>query len=83
MAAVTQIRNRGTAGRIYYERKIAEGMTRKYALRALKRKISDALYARMIADAPAAAAQRTREGNRGTTLPPARPAHTPERRLFG
>jgi transposase len=26
---------------------------------------------------------RAREGNRGTTLTPARPAHTPQRRLFG
>jgi transposase len=36
MAAVTQIRNRGTAGRAYYDRKIAEGMTGKAALRSLK-----------------------------------------------
>ena len=52
MAAVSQIRHRGTEGRAYYDKKIAEGMTGKCALRALKRKISDALYARMIADAP-------------------------------
>jgi transposase len=51
MAAVTQIRNRGTAGRNYYERKLAEGMTGKSALRALKRKISDAIRARMMTDA--------------------------------
>ncbi len=51
MAAVTQIRNRGTAGRNYYERKLAEGMTGKSALRALKRKISDAIWARMMTDA--------------------------------
>ena len=50
MAAVTQIRNRGTEGRTYYDRKLAEGMTGKCALRALKRKISDALYAHMIDD---------------------------------
>jgi transposase len=51
LAAVTQIRFRHTEGRAYYERKIAEGMNSKSALRALKRKISDALYARMTADA--------------------------------
>jgi transposase len=51
MAAVTQIRNRGTAGRAYYDRKIAEGMTGKAALRSLKRKVSDAIYNRMINDA--------------------------------
>lgn len=51
MIAVTQIRYPGTEGRAYYDKKIAEGMTGKCALRALKRKISDALYARMVADA--------------------------------
>jgi len=51
MAAVSQIRYRSTEGRAYYEKKIAEGMTGKSALRALKRKISDALYVRMIDDA--------------------------------
>jgi len=51
MAAVTQIRNRGTAGRAYYDRKLAEGMGGKAALRSLKRKISDSIYARMIDDA--------------------------------
>ena len=50
MAAVTQIRNRGTAGRAYYDRKRAEGMTGKCALRALKRKISDAIYHRLVSD---------------------------------
>lgn len=51
MAAVTQISHHGTAGRAYYQRKIDEGMGRKAALRALKRKISDTIYARMIDDA--------------------------------
>jgi transposase len=51
MAAVTQIRNRGTAGRIYYDHKIEQGMAGKAALRSLKRKISDALYTHMTADA--------------------------------
>lgn len=50
MAAVTQIRNHGTTGRIYYDRKVEAGMGRKAALRALKRKISDAIYARLVAD---------------------------------
>jgi transposase len=51
MAAVTQIRNHGTTGRIYYDRKVAEGMGKKAALRALKRKVSDAIYASLITDA--------------------------------
>jgi transposase len=51
MAAVAQISHHGTAGRAYYQRKIDEGMEPKSALRALKRKVSDALYARMADDA--------------------------------
>jgi hypothetical protein len=41
MAAVTQVR-KDTPGRAYYLRKQAEGKGRKEALRALKRRISDA-----------------------------------------
>jgi transposase len=51
IAAVSQIRHHGSTGRAYYHRKINEGMAPKSALRSLKRKISDALYARMINDA--------------------------------
>jgi hypothetical protein len=51
MAAISQISRRGSQGRAYHENKLAEGMGRKAALRALKRKISDALYARMLDDA--------------------------------
>jgi len=49
MAAVTQIRFQ-TPGRVYYDRKITEGKTKKEALRALKRRISDAIYQRLQAD---------------------------------
>jgi transposase len=51
MAAITQIRHRHSPGRAYYERKLAEGKTNKEAIRALKRRISDALYERLVADA--------------------------------
>ncbi len=51
MAAVTQIRNPGTMGRIYFERKVAEGKTKKEALRSLKRQISNAVYRQLILDA--------------------------------
>ncbi len=50
MAAVTQTRWRHSPGRAYYDRKIAEGKTPKEALRALKRRISDA-WAAMVTDA--------------------------------
>ena len=49
--AVTQLRFSGTEGRAYFERKRAEGKTGKEALRSLKRRISDALYARLLEDA--------------------------------
>jgi transposase len=51
MAAITQIRNSGTPGRIYFERKVAEGKTKKEALRSLKRHISNAAYRQLILDA--------------------------------
>jgi transposase len=56
MAAVTQLRFRHSPGRGYYDRKIAEGKTPKEALRAVKRRISDVLWAAMVADARHAAA---------------------------
>jgi len=80
MAAITQIRHKHSDGRAYYDKKVAEGKTHKEALRSLKRQISNAIYACLLADARRAGqqpAQRAREGNRGTTLTPARPAHTP------
>jgi transposase len=51
LIAVTQLRYPHTDGRAYFERKLAEGKTGKEALRSLKRRISDALYARLLEDA--------------------------------
>ena len=73
-------------GRACYDKKLAEGKTPEEALRALKRQISDATCKHLKTDAARAAAtsaQGPGEGNRGTTLSPARPAHTPKRQLFG
>jgi transposase len=61
MAALSQIRYPDTIGRAYYDRKIAEGMKHKSALRALKRKISDAIYARLITDAQAEAGKAAKD----------------------
>ena len=58
MAAVTQISHRHSPGRAYYERKLAEGQTPKEALRSLKRRLSDVIFARLQADARRAAAGR-------------------------
>ena len=50
MMAVTQIRNRRSEGRAYYERKRLEGKTGKEALRCLKRRLSDVIYRQLAAD---------------------------------
>ena len=72
MMAVTQIRNPGTPGRLYYERKRDEGKTGKEALRCLKRRLSDLVYYQLIAD------RRGTIGTCGspTTPSPTRPAST-------
>ena len=51
MAAVGQIRHPGREGRTFYDRKIAEGKTNREALRALKRRVSDAVYHQLLNDA--------------------------------
>jgi len=53
MAAVTQIRFAHSPGRGYYDSKLAEGKTKKKALRALKRRLSNVIYRQLIADARA------------------------------
>ena len=50
IAAISQIRL-DTPGRVYYRRKRAEGKKPLEALRCLKRRISDAIYRQLLADA--------------------------------
>ncbi|MEU4626641.1 IS110 family transposase [Actinoplanes sp. NPDC023801] len=50
--AVVQLR-RDTEGRRYYRRRLADGKTAMEAMRALKRRLSDIVYRRMVADATA------------------------------
>ena len=50
IAAVTQLRL-DTEGRAYYRRKRAEGKKPMEAMRCLKRRISDAIYRQLVADA--------------------------------
>ena len=52
IAATTQIRL-DTEGRAYYRRKLADGKTRMEAMRCVKRRISDAVYRQLVADARA------------------------------
>ena len=51
MIAVTQIRNLGSEGRVYYDTKLAAGRTKREAMRSLKRHISDRVYRRLRIDA--------------------------------
>jgi transposase len=80
MAAVTQIRYRHSDGRACYDKKLAEGKTPGEAKRALKRRISDAIFARLQDDAhrPPRHSTEGPGGQRGATLSPARPAYTPD-----
>jgi transposase len=51
MAAITQIRNLQSEGRAYYDTKVAAGKTKREAMRALKRRLSDRVYQQLLADA--------------------------------
>ena len=62
IAAIVQLRH-DTEGRAYYRRKLAAGKTPRAALRCLKRRLSDVIYRRLVADAPA------REANAAPTGP--------------
>ena len=61
--AVVQLRN-DTEGRAYYRRKLAAGKTPMEAMRALKRRLSDVVYRRMVADAKNAETVREDTGER-------------------
>lgn len=65
IVAVTQLRSKTSAGHEFVTRKRAEGKTEKEALRALKRRISDAIYKQLVDDD---AALRDPGGQLGTTL---------------
>jgi len=79
MAAITQIRHKHSDGRAYYQRRLAEGKTHKEALRCLKRRISDAIYARLRADARAAGPGGQPGNDTGSSVTGSHPGH----RLFG
>lgn len=48
--AICQLRYPDTEGRVFYERKLAEGKSKKEAIRALKRRLSDVVYRHLITD---------------------------------
>jgi transposase len=85
MAAVTQVAHRHSEGRAYYERKIKEGKTNKEALRCLKRRISDAIFTHLVADAKrkTQSGQAGPGGQRGNGSVSSVAGSHPERQLFG
>ncbi len=50
IAALTQVRMRGSTGRAYYDKKIAAGKTHNEAMRCLKRRLADHVWRIMLAD---------------------------------
>ena len=80
MAAITQIRNKHSDGRAYYDKKLAEGKTPKEALRSLKRQVSNAIFACLQADARRAEGPGGQQGNDSAAS--AAGSH-PRHRLFG
>jgi transposase len=50
IAAICQIRQCHSEGRVYFERRLADGKTKKEALRALKRHISNPAFRHLVAD---------------------------------
>ena len=84
MAAITQIRHRHSKGRACYDRKLAEGKTPKEALRALKRQVSNAIFACLQADARRAAARAEDPGGQqGNNCVASAAGSHPRHRLFG
>ena len=51
LVAICQIRQPHSDGRAYFDRKVAEGKTKKEALRSLKRHVSNAVYRQLVIDA--------------------------------
>ncbi len=51
IVAISQVRQPHSDGRAYFDRKVAEGKTKREAVRSLKRQISNALYRQLVIDA--------------------------------
>jgi transposase len=77
IAALTQVRMRGSLGRAYYDRKIAQGKTRNEAMRCLKRRLADHVWRIMIADERRTARAAGPGGQPGATLKSSATGSTP------
>jgi transposase len=82
MAAITQLRHEHSEGRACYDKKAAEGKTCKEALRSLKRKVSDAIFARLQAGARQAR-EKGPGGQPGNGSDSSAASSHPGRQLFG
>ena len=51
MVAICQIRQTNSEGRAYFEKKVAEGKTKREAIRSLKRHVANAVYRQLLVDA--------------------------------
>ena len=84
MAAVTQARHKHSDGRACHDKKPAEGKTRKEALRALKRQVSDAVFTRLQIDAQRTQAQLSDPGGQqGNDSAASAAGSHPGNRLYG
>ena len=83
VVAITQIRMTGSAGHAHYQRKLAEGKTRKEALRCLKRRLADHVWRIMIADERRTGRAAGPGGQPGATLTSSATGSTPDHQLFG
>ena len=79
MAAINWIRHKHSEGRAYYEKKLAEGKRtkRRSGPSSARPATPSSPASRPTPARPQRPGPRAREGTRGTTLHPARPAHTP------
>src|SRR5687767_12997822 len=80
IVAMNQIRMPGSAGRAYYDTKIAAGKTEKEARRCLKRRLADHIWRLMIKDEHGAAGPG---GHQGATMQIQRGRLNPYHQLFG
>ena len=64
MVAIGQIRQKESEGRVYFERKVAEGKTKREAIRSLKRHVSNAVF---LASSSSIPRSRGPGGRAGTT----------------
>jgi transposase len=77
IVALTQVRMRGSTGRVYYNRKLTEGKTHNEAMRCLKRRLADHVWRIMLADERRTARAADPGGHSGATMASSAAGSTP------